>query len=127
MVATCERVMEPHGAASLAALQEELVKERDRAREQREQHEREVQSLREKLEAASATAASETGGLGNTGRAAIRFEVQAEILYKTALELELLRDAHREVHDSIGTPCDHSSQCIHSAYVSCRIIVYTHT
>ena len=67
MVATCERaMMEPHGAASVAVVhwQEELARERDRARLQQEQHEREVKNLRTKLEAfTTACAAAGQPGL----------------------------------------------------------------
>ena len=132
MVATCERVMEPHGAASLAAVQEELDRVRDSARLQQEQHKREVKNLRTQLEAATAASPAR----GNTdpvdlqasspgGSAAIRFEVQAQILYKTALELELLREAHGQVRNILENR-DHSVVDVAHACSPRSRTLYTH-
>ena len=82
-------------------------------RQQNDQHEREVQELRAQLVAATAEVKGYQGKLAAASRpneetesnrggsTAIRFEIQAEILYKTAFDLELLRDAHRQVQPFI--------------------------
>ena len=59
----------------------------------------EVKVYQRKLAAASTP--NETTESNRGGSTAIRFEIQAEILYKTAFDLELLRDAHRQVQPFI--------------------------
>jgi hypothetical protein len=82
-------------------------------RRQNDQNEREVQELRSQLAAATvevkvyqdklaaALTPNETTESKGGGSTAIRFEIQAEILYKTAFDLELLRDTHRQVQPFI--------------------------